>query len=119
MSRSALLGRGSLRSPLAAPVPPPQFPRDKTAFLSKKSPMFRLGSLLLTLSFVSRLHAPNVVEMPNRVIISVHDQKLMLLQNGARVATYPISTSKFGVGDSSGRMTTPLGLFQVAQTIVE
>lgn len=85
--------------------------------MSKKSPMFRLGSLLLALSFVSRLHATNVVEMPNRVIVSVHDQKLMLLQNGAKVATYPISTSKFGVGDNSGRMTTPLGLMQVAKKI--
>ena len=71
--------------------------------MSKKSPMFRLGALLVSLSFVSALHATNVVEMPNRVIVSVHDQKLMLLQNGARVATYPISTSKFGVGDITGR----------------
>ena len=79
--------------------------------------MFRLGTFLLTLSLASTLHATNVVEIPNRVIVSVRDQKLMLLQNGARVATYPVSTSKFGVGDSSGRMTTPLGLLQVAKKI--
>src|SRR5258707_13625051 len=108
MSSFALLDRGPLKSPLVARVPPPQFPRDKRAFLSKNSPMFRLGAILVTLSFVSRLHASNVVEIPNRVIVSVHDQKLMLLQNGARVATYPISTSKFAVGDNRGRMTTPL-----------
>ena len=79
--------------------------------------MFRLSTFLLTLSFASTLHATHVVEIPNRVIVSVHDQKLMLLQNGSRVATYPISTSKFGVGDNSGRMTTPLGLLQVAKKI--
>jgi hypothetical protein len=79
--------------------------------------MFRLGFLLLVASFVSTLHATNVVEIPNRVIVSVRDQKLMLLQNGAKVATYPVSTSKFGVGDNSGRMTTPLGLLQVAKKI--
>ena len=52
-----------------------------------------------------------------RLVISVHDQKLMLLQNGGKVATYPISTSMFGLGDYWGRMTTPLGYFAVAQKI--
>ncbi len=56
-------------------------------------------------------------EVRNEVIVSVKEQKLMLLQNGARVSTYPVSTSKFGVGDSSGRMTTPLGAMAVAQKI--
>jgi lipoprotein-anchoring transpeptidase ErfK/SrfK len=41
----------------------------------------------------------------------------MLLQNGALVTTYPVSTSKFGIGDSSGRMTTPIGAMAVAQKI--
>ena len=57
------------------------------------------------------------VEIPNSVIVSVKDQKLMLLQNGARVAVYPVSTSKYGLGDYWGRMTTPLGYLQVAQKI--
>jgi len=59
------------------------------------------------------LHA----EGPSRVIISVKEQKLMLMADGARVATYPISTSKFGVGDDWGHMTTPLGFLQVAEKI--
>src|SRR3954463_13682027 len=54
---------------------------------------------------------------PSRVIISVKEQKLLLMGNGARLATYSISTSKFGVGDSWGHMTTPLGFLQVAQKI--
>jgi len=41
----------------------------------------------------------------------------MLLQNGAKVATYPVSTSKFGLGDFWGRMTTPLGYLAVAKKI--
>src|SRR5437660_3690570 len=53
---------------------------------------------------------------PN-VIVSVRDQKLMLLDNGANAAIYPVSTSKFGLGDGWGRMTTPLGTLQVAQKI--
>lgn len=56
-------------------------------------------------------------EGPSRVIISVKEQKLMLMADGTRIATYPISTSKFGVGDAWGRMTTPLGFLQVAEKI--
>jgi hypothetical protein len=51
------------------------------------------------------------------VIISVPDQKLMLVDDGARAAVYPVSTSKFGLGDNWGSMATPLGMLQVAQKI--
>jgi lipoprotein-anchoring transpeptidase ErfK/SrfK len=61
------------------------------------------------------LHA--ATETLSRVIVSIHDQKLMLMENGAKVATYPISTSKFGLGDRWGSMSTPLGFLQVAQKI--
>ena len=76
--------------------------------------MSRLSLVLLALiAFAPGLRA----EGPSRVIISVKDQKLMLMGNGTRIATYPISTSKFGVGDNWGRMTTPLGFLQVAEKI--
>lgn len=76
--------------------------------------MFRLSLLLVALLFL----APRVrAEGPSRVIISVKDQKLMLMGNGAQLATYPVSTSKFGLGDNWGRMTTPLGFLQVAEKI--
>ena len=52
-----------------------------------------------------------------RVIISVRDQKLMLIENGTVLATYPVSTSKYGLGDTWGSLATPLGLLQVAQKI--
>ena len=54
---------------------------------------------------------------PSRVIVSVKEQKLMVMAKGARLATYPVSTSKFGLGDSWGHMTTPLGFMQVAKKI--
>lgn len=79
--------------------------------------MFRLGPLLLIACVVSTAQAVTVVDIPDRVVVSVRDQKLMVLKAGAKVATYPVSTSKFGVGDNSGRMTTPLGLLQVAKKI--
>lgn len=56
-------------------------------------------------------------EGPSRIIVSVKEQKLMLIENGMRLATYPVSTSKFGLGDNWGRMTTPLGFMEVAQKI--
>jgi hypothetical protein len=52
-----------------------------------------------------------------RLIISIRDQKLMLMENGGRVAIYPVSTSKYGVGDFRGQMTTPLGYLMVAKKI--
>lgn len=55
--------------------------------------------------------------IPPRVIISVRDQKLMVVENGQRVAVYPVSTSKFGLGDRWGSMATPLGWLQVAEKI--
>jgi lipoprotein-anchoring transpeptidase ErfK/SrfK len=76
--------------------------------------MLRLSLVLLASLFLSQgLRA----EGPSRVIISVRDQKLLLMGNGATLATYPVSTSKFGLGDSWGHMTTPLGFLQVAQKI--
>ena len=61
--------------------------------------------------------AKPVEEFPDRVVVSVRDQKLMVVRNGAKVAVYPVSTSKYGLGDFWGRMTTPLGYLQVAQKI--
>ena len=118
MSRFAQSGPGCRNSALAVRARRPQFLRDKRNICSKKSAMSRVGLLALLFSLTgSALHAATFVDMSERVIISVQDQKLMLLQNGAKVATYPVSTSKFGVGDACGRMTTPLGVLQVAQKI--
>lgn len=80
--------------------------------------MFRpLFPLIAVIALVSSVQAGTDLVVPNGVIISVRDQKLMLLQNGAKVATYPVSTSKFGLGDAWGRMTTPVGYLAVAQKI--
>lgn len=71
---------------------------------------------LPTLPSLPILPAPQQ-EFPDRVVVSVRDQKLMVVQNGAKVAVYPVSTSKYGLGDFWGRMTTPLGYLRVAQKI--
>ena len=42
---------------------------------------------------------------------------MALLEDGAPLATYPVSTSKFGLGDIPGSSGTPLGALEVAQKI--
>lgn len=49
--------------------------------------------------------------------VGVPDQKMELRQNGLRVAVYPVSTSKFGLGDQPGSNCTPLGEHEIAQKV--
>jgi len=80
--------------------------------------MFRLSLAVFTLLIsISSARSAFISDPAGRVIISVRDQKLMLVQNGTKPVTYPVSTSKFGLGDAWGRMTTPLGFLQVVQKI--
>ena len=53
----------------------------------------------------------------HRVVISTSEQKLALLEKGRLVAVYPVSTSKFGLGDARGSCRTPLGELEVADKI--
>jgi hypothetical protein len=57
------------------------------------------------------------LDTSSELIISVRDQKLMLVQDDGKVAIYPVSTSMFGLGDAWGRMTTPLGYLAVEKKI--
>jgi hypothetical protein len=56
-------------------------------------------------------------DVQHRVVISVKDQKLALLDRETPVAVYPVSTSKYGVGDWRGSYRTPLGELEIAQKI--
>src|SRR5216110_4108681 len=76
----------------------------------------RLAFIFSLISAVSAL-AVAPVDSTSQLIISVRDQQLMLVQNGGKVATYPVSTSMFGLGDARGRMTTPLGYMAVEKKI--
>lgn len=49
--------------------------------------------------------------------ISVADQKMVVTDQGQPVATYPVSTSKFGVGSAPGSYATPLGKHRVVKKI--
>jgi hypothetical protein len=79
--------------------------------------MFRPLVAIFGLALVAPAFSATQLDPSSRLIISVRDQKLMLLRDGGRVAIYPVSTSMFGLGDAWGRMTTPLGYLSVAQKI--
>ena len=79
--------------------------------------MFRPLALILSLVSATSAFALAPLDTSNQLIISVRDQKLMLLRNGSKVAVYPVSTSMFGLGDAWGRMTTPLGYLAVEKKI--
>jgi len=53
----------------------------------------------------------------HHVVISAREQKLALLDRGNLMAVYPISTSKFGLGDWPGSSFTPLGELEIAKKI--
>ena len=50
-------------------------------------------------------------------VVSVRDQKMAVMRNGRVVKTYPVSTSKFGLGDRKGSCRTPLGAHRIASKI--
>ena len=50
----------------------------------------------------------------SEIIVSVPDQELAFLSRGKVVAKYPVSTSKFGIGDEPGSYRTPLGVMYVS-----
>ena len=53
----------------------------------------------------------------NQIIISVRDQRLTVVKDDHTRETFPISTSKFGLGDRRGTYETPTGRLAVAAKI--
>ena len=49
--------------------------------------------------------------------VSIGDQRLTLEEDERPIRTYPVSTSRFGVGTEEGSLKTPTGRFRVAQKI--
>jgi lipoprotein-anchoring transpeptidase ErfK/SrfK len=79
--------------------------------------MFRPLAAIFSFISIVPAFAITPVDSSSQLIVSVRDQKLILVQNGGKVATYPVSTSMFGLGDTWGRMTTPLGYLAVEKKI--
>jgi lipoprotein-anchoring transpeptidase ErfK/SrfK len=52
-----------------------------------------------------------------KIHISVGKQRLTLKSGGKTLGTYPVSTSRFGLGTKEGSMKTPTGRFRIAEKI--
>ncbi len=53
----------------------------------------------------------------HRIIVSTANQRMIVLRDGTKIAEYPVSTSKFGLGDGYGTNATPLGEMKVRTKI--
>ena len=65
-------------------------------------------------TIVSSCAAPDT---RHHIVISTSEQKLALLDRGNLMGVYPVSTSKFGLGDWPGSSCTPLGELEIAKKI--
>ena len=51
--------------------------------------------------------------------ISIREQRLTVMEDETPIRSYPVSTSRFGIGTEEGSMKTPTGRFRVADKIGE
>jgi L,D-transpeptidase catalytic domain len=70
--------------------------------------------LLLLALFLASCAAPDT---RHQIVVSTREQKLALLDRGNVLAIYPVSTSKFGLGDWRGSRFTPLGKLEIAKKV--
>src|SRR5579862_2667960 len=91
-------------------------PRSVQGFLPKVN-----GAFMALCLFASIAAAEEVVPyLPaTSIVISIPEQKLIVLRDGCLWKKYPISTSKYGVGDSFGSYKTPVGRLRVCEKIGE
>jgi len=64
--------------------------------------------------FITSCAAPDT---RHQIVISTREQKLAVLDRGNLLAIYPVSTSKFGLGDWPGSRFTPLGKLEIAKKV--
>ena len=70
--------------------------------------------LLLLALILASCAAPDT---RHHIVVSAREQKLAVLDRGNLMAIYPVSTSKFGLGDWPGSCCTPLGELEIAKKI--
>ncbi len=69
------------------------------------------------LSLAALLLAGCAGDTRHELLISVQDQRMVVLDEGQFVAAYPVSTSKFGLGSTPNSNFTPVGRFKIKEKI--
>ena len=70
-----------------------------------------LGIMLLT------CNCSSIRTSGEKIVVSVNDQRLSLIGKEGPIKTYPISTSKYGLGSQPNSYKTPLGRMYVCKKI--
>jgi lipoprotein-anchoring transpeptidase ErfK/SrfK len=73
-----------------------------------------IGVICFCLVAIPRLFA---WESGRCAIVSVRDQRIAVIENGYTIARFPVSTSRYGVGDGYNSFATPLGYMEIAGKI--
>jgi lipoprotein-anchoring transpeptidase ErfK/SrfK len=79
--------------------------------------MMRHWSAILVLALTLFFSSCATKDNDHRILVSVADQSLALYHKERLLGRYPVSTSKFGLGDHPGSRATPLGRMEVAKMI--
>jgi lipoprotein-anchoring transpeptidase ErfK/SrfK len=72
---------------------------------------------VLRLSLILPLLLTGCADRAHRLIVSVPDQRMAVYERGRLLATFPVSTSRFALGDRPGTNATPLGRLVIAKKI--
>ena len=78
-----------------------------------RGPLLLLGGLLVLFT----CFAGCAGDRRHHLLVSIPDQEMLVLHDGEPLALYPVSTSKFGLGNAPGSYTTPVGEFKIRTKI--
>jgi len=90
-------------------------PGTRAAIPTAAMRLLPLGVSILVLA--AALLDPAQATASPSIVVSVPDQTLALVDNGVVKARFPVSTSKFGLGDNPNSYATPLGSMEIASKI--
>ena len=72
---------------------------------------------LRLLQFAALLLPAGCADTRHHIVVHTSQQRMIVFDEGNPVASYPVSTSRFGLGDSPRSNFTPVGRMKVVQKI--
>src|SRR5260370_7149052 len=105
----AIANGGARRAENASPA------RTALMLVTRQRGFLQFAALAFFSSLLASCATPKDVQ--HHVVISVKDQKLALLDHEKLVAIYPVSTSKYGIGDWRGGFSPPVRAIDISQKI--
>ena len=72
---------------------------------------------ILIFSFVLTFFITKVYSQNDIIIVDISEQRLYLYSNNDLIQSYPVSTSKYGEGQTENSFKTPLGLHEIKEKI--